>query len=82
MHKATGLVSSYGAIELKKSYQLNFTWGILLAAAVHLGIMGGVALYQYLTRVELEDIPVITIRSVQELAPPPSRARATMSTWV
>ena len=72
MHKATGLVSDYGALELKKSYQLNFTLGILLAAGIHLGLIGGVGLYQYLTRVDLEDIPVITIRSIQELAPPPS----------
>jgi protein TonB len=65
-------LTRYGAIELKKSYQLNFTKGILLAAAVHLGLIGGALLYNYLTRIDVEDIPVITIRSIQELAPPPS----------
>lgn len=72
MNKLVGALGHYGAIELKRSYQLNLTKGILLAAAVHLGLIGGIMLYNYLTRIDVEDIPVITIRSISELAPPPS----------
>jgi protein TonB len=72
MSSPVSALSSYGAIELKKSYQWNFTQGIILAAFVHLALIGGSLLYGYLTRVDIEDIPVITIRSVQDLAPPPS----------
>lgn len=64
--------SSYGAIELKKVYQSNLFKGLTIAALLHLGIMGSVMLYQYMTRINEEDIPVITIRSITDLAPPPS----------
>lgn len=64
--------SSYGAIELKKVYQSNLFKGLALAAGLHLAVIGSVLLYQYLTRVDVEDIPVITIRSITDLAPPPS----------
>jgi len=70
--KAITTQSGYGAIELKKSYQSNFTKGILLAGFLHLAVMGSILLYGYLTRVDVEDIPVITIRSIADLAPPPS----------
>jgi protein TonB len=69
---AMGALASYGAIELKKSYQLNLTKGLLFAAFVHLAIIGSFMLYGYLTRINEEDIPVITIRSITDLAPPPS----------
>lgn len=67
-----GALVDYGAIELKKSYQANFTKGVVLAAVLHLVLIGGPLLFAYLIREEVEDIPVITIRSVAELAPPPS----------
>lgn len=64
--------SSYGAIELKKAYQSNLFKGLAIAAGLHLAVIGSVLLYGYLTRVDVEDIPVITIRSITDLAPPPS----------
>jgi protein TonB len=64
--------SSYGALELKKSYQSNLAKGVILAATVHLLVIGSAMLYNYITRINAEDIPVITIRSISELAPPPS----------
>jgi protein TonB len=67
-----GALGNYGAIELKKSYQMNFTKGILLAGALHLALIGGPVLIAELLKEDLEEIPVITIRSVQDLAPPPS----------
>lgn len=63
---------AYGAYELKKSYQGNFTRGLLLAAGVHLVLMGSVLLYDYMTAIDLDSIPTITIRTIQDLAPPPS----------
>lgn len=67
-----GALSDYGAIELKKSYQANFAKGVVVAGVLHLVLIGVPLLFAYLTREEMEDIPVITIRSVTELAPPPS----------
>ena len=73
MSKAiAGALGHYGAIELKKSYQANFLKGVAFASALHLLLIGGPLLFAYLTREEVEDIPVITIRSVADLAPPPS----------
>lgn len=73
MSKAiAGALGDYGAIELKKSYQANFSIGMAFAAALHLVLIGGPLLFAYLTREDVEDIPVITIRSVADLAPPPS----------
>jgi protein TonB len=71
-NKVMGALPGYGAIELKKSYQLNLTKGLVFAATVHLVIIGGFMLYGYLTRINADDIPVITIRSITDLAPPPS----------
>lgn len=71
-NQVVGAVSGYGAMELKKSYQLNLTKGLLFAGFVHLAIIGSFVLYGYLTRINEEDIPVITIRSITDLAPPPS----------
>jgi TonB family protein len=67
-----GALGSYGAIELKKSYQANFARGLVLAALLHLVLIGGPMLVAYLLREDVENIPVITIRSVTDLAPPPS----------
>ena len=72
MKQVVGELANYGAIELKKSYQLNLAKGLVLAAALHLAIIGSFMLYGYLTRINEEDIPVITIRSITDLAPPPS----------
>lgn len=67
-----GALSDYGAIELKKSYQENFAKGLVLAAALHLVLIGGPVLFAFLLRDDMENIPVITIRSITDLAPPPS----------
>jgi protein TonB len=68
----TGALGDYGAIELKKSYQANFAKGVLFAAVLHFVLIGGPMLFAYLTQEDVENIPVITIRSVADLAPPPS----------
>ena len=67
-----GALSDYGAIELKRSYQANFAKGVALASAIHLLLVGGPVLVGYLLQEDVENIPVITIRSVTDLAPPPS----------
>lgn len=69
---AAGALGDYGAIELKKSYQANFTKGVILASLLHLLLIGGPMGVAYLLREDEENIPVITIRSVADLAPPPS----------
>lgn len=63
---------TYGAYELKKSYQANFTKGLLLAAGVHLALLGTVMIYNYMTAIDPSSIPTITIRTIQDLLPPPS----------
>ena len=40
---------SYGSLELKRCYQKNLGWGITLAAALHIIIIGGFVLYADIT---------------------------------
>jgi protein TonB len=62
---------AYGAFELKKSYQKNLTKGLVFAALLHIALIGGFLLYNYLTREDLTT-NVRVIKSLAELGPPPS----------
>ncbi|MFH2055774.1 MAG: energy transducer TonB [bacterium] len=67
--------SPIGAFELKRSYQRNMSLGtlsILIAFAV---IIGTVGLIQALTHEEFDDAPMIIIKSISDLGPPPSVAK-------
>jgi protein TonB len=65
------LALAYGAFELKKSYQKNLAKGLLIAALLHLTLIGGFLLYNILAREDLET-KVRVIKSLAELGPPPS----------
>ena len=62
---------AYGAFELKKSYQKNLGKGLLVAALLHLAVIGGFLLYSFLTKEDL-DAKGRIITSLAELGPPPS----------
>jgi len=61
---------AYGAFELKRSYQKNFSKALALAAAIHLFIIGGFFLYGYITGASTRD--VLVIKSLADLGPPPT----------
>ncbi|MEW5702431.1 MAG: TonB family protein [Candidatus Zixiibacteriota bacterium] len=68
----------YGAYELKKSYQKNMLLGVLIAAAIHLVIIGGMLFYQYLKSrgEDFSSARVVVIKSLSDIAPPPSMTAA------
>lgn len=61
---------AYGAFELKRSYQKNFSKALALAAAIHLLIIGGFFLYGYISSAGDKD--VLVIKSLADLGPPPT----------
>ena len=63
---------SYGAFELKRSYQKNLSLALLIAGALHLVIMGGFLLYSSISAKPPEARGVVRIKTIAELAPPPS----------
>lgn len=67
-----GMAVTYGAFELKRSYQKNMGLGFALAASLHLAAIGSVLGYQYLKARAERNIKVIEITSLAQLAPPPS----------
>ncbi len=67
-----GSFTDYGAFELKRSYQKNMGIALALAGALHLVIIGGFLLYSSITSKPPEARGVVRIKSIAELAPPPS----------
>jgi protein TonB len=65
---------SYGALELKHYYRKNMMLGVILAATAHLGVVGGILLWQSGIPVSLEAVPpeFYIIDDPSDLAPPPS----------
>jgi len=70
--------SWYGAFELKQYYQKSMTLGIVIAAAFHLAIIGGVLFYQYLRdrASDVDAVAVVRIKTLSDIAPPPSMTQA------
>lgn len=66
------LAMPYGAFELKRSYQRNLGWGLVIAALIHITIIGGVLLYTFLTTRPVEAVKVVRIKSIADLGTPPS----------
>ncbi len=62
--------AQYGALELKRSYQKNMFIAVLIAASIHLGIVGG-----WLWATQEEEVEHTTrtmvVQSMTDLAPPP-----------
>ncbi len=63
---------SYGAYELKRSYQRNLGLGVILAGHLHLFIIGGFVLYTKASTQPPEAKAVVRIKTLAELAAPPS----------
>ena len=70
--KSPGSFVSYGAFELKRSYQKNLGLAVILAGALHLVIIGGFLLYSSISTKLPEAKGVVRIKTIAELAPPPS----------
>ncbi|MGB7062634.1 MAG: TonB family protein [Candidatus Zixiibacteriota bacterium] len=63
---------SYGAIELKRCYQKHLGLAVIIAGALHLALMGGFMLYSNITSRVPETVGVVRIKTIAELAAPPS----------
>lgn len=61
---------AYGAFELKRTYQKNFSLALLVAAAIHIVIIGSIFLYSYIKSEREKD--VLVIKSLADLGPPPT----------
>lgn len=76
----TGTVSRpwYGAFELKRTYQRNLGIGVLWAAGLHIALIGGFIFYKWLEERANsgDDAPSVVIRSMSDIAPPPSMTAA------
>jgi len=64
--------TNYGAFELKRSYQRNLSIALVIAAALHLVIIGGFLIISSLSSKPPEARGVVRIKTIAELAPPPS----------
>jgi protein TonB len=64
--------AKYGAFELKRSYQRNLSIALVIAAALHLVIIGGFLIISSLSSKPPEARGVVRIKTIAELAPPPS----------
>jgi protein TonB len=63
---------SYGAIELKRCYQRHLGLAVIIAGALHLAIIGGFMAYSKITARVPEAVGVVRIKTIAELAAPPS----------
>ncbi len=61
---------AYGAFELKRTYQKNFSLALILAAAIHIVLIGSIFLYGYIKSEREKDI--LVIKSLADLGPPPT----------
>lgn len=66
------LAIPYGAFELKRSYQRNLGLGLVIAALIHITIIGSILFYSYLTARPVEAVRVVRIKSIADLGTPPS----------
>jgi protein TonB len=65
-----GLAFPYGAFELKRSYQKNLLRAVAIAAGLHLAVIGGFLVYNYIKSLSDRDKNVIVIRDIKSLPPP------------
>ncbi len=62
---------SYGALELKRSYQKNLGLAVVIAAALHIAVIGGLLLYPAAESHVRQPIPPTGFDEPIELFPPP-----------
>lgn len=74
--------SPIGAFELKRTYQRNMSLGIISILVLFALIIGTVALIRALTHEDIDNAPMIVIKSISDLGPPPSLAKKQMQVRV
>jgi len=72
LNREIGNFTGYGAFELKRGYQTNLGMALAFAGALHLVIIGGFLLISGLSSKIPEAKGVVRIKTIAELAPPPS----------
>ncbi len=70
--KTSSAFVSYGAIELKRCYQKHLGLAVIIAGALHIAVIGGFLLYSNITSKLPEAVGVVRIKTIAELAAPPS----------
>ncbi len=73
--QASALYSPYGSYELKSKYQRNFALGTLITLSFVVLILVVAWLISALPEEEFENVPVVVIKTVADLGPPPSIAK-------
>ncbi len=72
LRKTSSAFVEYGAIELKRCYQKHLGLAVIIAGALHIAVIGGFLLYANLTAKVPEAAGVVRIKTIAELAAPPS----------
>lgn len=72
MSQNNAIYSPYGAFELKATYQKNFLTGSIATFAMVVLIVSVSYLVAYITHVDTDNIPMVVIRTIADLGPPPS----------
>ncbi|MEA2031195.1 MAG: TonB family protein [candidate division Zixibacteria bacterium] len=72
----TALYSPYGAFELKSKYQLNFLMGTLITLSFILFILLVAWVISIIGEEDYADAPVVVVKTVADLGPPPSISKA------
>jgi protein TonB len=70
------MYGGYGAFELKKKYRRNMLGGTLFSAALVAFIVIAVYIYQQVTKVETVYVQPTVIKTIADLGPPPTVAKA------
>lgn len=70
------MYGGYGAFELKKKYRRNMLSGTLFSAALVAFIIIAVYIYQQVTKVETVYMQPTVIKTIADLGPPPTVAKA------
>ena len=66
------LATGIGAFELKRSYQKHMFWATVISSLAALSVIGAIKLYSVLQSEEVSSMHVVRIKTLAELAPPPS----------
>jgi protein TonB len=80
--QSLGPCISYGAFELKRSYQRNLGLAVIIAAALHIAVIGGFLLYSAAESQIPQLIPPIVFDEPIELFPPPPPVSLTQAPQV
>ena len=66
------LATGIGAFELKRNYQKHMFWGTMISSLAALSVIGMIKLYAVLQSENVKAMHKVRIKTIAELAPPPS----------